>query len=173
MAIRLPEYWKRLIIGNALNGLLRIPSGLQYADGWTKLGFFSDLIGVLVLIPIMLFLVIHYGAVGAAVSWLILNLGYVLIVIPVMHKRLLKDEKWRWYFIDVAVPLVAALTTSFIWRIFIPHRMSRGATFAYLASISITTLMSSAILTHYTRFLIGKILIKFRVSCRGESVAEK
>jgi O-antigen/teichoic acid export membrane protein len=162
-----------LIIGTALNGLMRLPAGLQYADGWTKLGFFSDLIGVLVLVPTMIFLVIHYGAIGAAVSWLILNLGYVLIVIPFMHKRLLKDEKWRWYLIDVGVPLVTAITTAFIWRIFIPHGMSRYATFAYLTGVSITTLMLSAILTPYTRFLIGKILIKFRVSYRGESVAEK
>jgi O-antigen/teichoic acid export membrane protein len=161
-----------LIIGTALNGLMRLPGGLQYAAGWTKLQFYSNIIAILVLIPMMLLLVIHYGAVGAAVSWLILNLGYVLIVIHVMHKRLLKDEKWRWYFIDVGIPLVVAITTAFIWRIFIPHGMSRYAMFAYLAGVSITTFMSSAILTPYTRFLIGQILIKFNVSHR-ESVAEK
>jgi hypothetical protein len=120
----------------------------------------------------MLLLVSHYGAVGAAITWLILNLGYVLIVIHVMHKRLLKDEKWRWYFIDVGIPLLASIMTAFMWRIFMPTGMSRYAVFAYLAGVSITTFMSSAILTPYTRFLIGQILIKFNVSHR-KSVAEK
>ena len=162
-----------LIIGTVLNGLMYLPAGLMYADGWTKLSFYSDLIAVIVLIPVMIFLVMHFGAVGAAVSWLILNLGYVLIVIHIMHTRLLKDEKWRWYFIDVGVPLAAAFTTALIWRIFLPNEMSRYVMFASLASVSFTTLILAAIATPYTRFLIFQTLSKFKVFCKGELVADK
>ncbi|MFA5779090.1 MAG: oligosaccharide flippase family protein [Elusimicrobiota bacterium] len=152
-----------LVIGTALNGLMQLPAGLMYADGWTKLSFYTDLIGVVILIPMMIFLVNHYGAIGAAVSWLILNFGYVSIIIHIMHTRLLKNDKWRWYFIDVGVPLVGALTVAFIWRIFIPDGMSRYAMFAYLSGASITTLILSAILTPYTRSLIAQILLKFKL----------
>jgi O-antigen/teichoic acid export membrane protein len=162
-----------LIVGTALNGLMQLPAGLMYADGWTKLSFYSDLIAVIVLIPMMLLLVIHYGAVGAAVSWLTLNLGYVLIVIHIMHARLLKGEKWQWYFIDVGIPLLGALTVALLWRIFVPDGMSRYLMLAYLAGVSITTLISSAIVTPYTRFLIAQILLKFKMFYRGESVAVK
>jgi O-antigen/teichoic acid export membrane protein len=152
-----------LIIGTALNGLMRLPAGLMYADGWVKLPFYTDLLGVLVLIPMMIVLVIHYGAMGAAISWFVLNLGYVLIVIPIMHKRLLKGEKWRWYFVDVGIPLAGALIIAFIWRLFIPDAMSRYAMFAYMTGVSITTLMLTAIVTPYTRFLITQIWLKFKV----------
>lgn len=149
-----------LVIGTALNGLMQIPAGLMYADGWTKLLFYADLVAIVLLIPMMILLVMHYGAVGAAVSWLVLNLGYVLIVIHIMHTRLLTNEKWRWYFVDIGVPLSGALSVALIWRIFMPAGMSRYAMFAYLAGVSITALISSAVLTPYSRALINQIVLK-------------
>lgn len=162
-----------LIIGVAFNGLMYLPLSLQLSHGWTKLGLYSEIIAVIVFAPTIYFLSIYYGAVGAAVGCIILYGGYVLICIPVMHSRLLKGEQWRWFFKDVGVPLAAALTTALIWRICLPNEMSRYVMFASLAGVSITTLISSAIVTPYTRFLIGQILIKFKVPYKGKVVVQK
>jgi len=35
------------------------------------------------------------------------NIGYVFFEIPIMHRWLLRKEKWRLYWQDVGVPLVA------------------------------------------------------------------
>ena len=116
-----------------------------------------------VLVPMIFFLTIHYGAIGAAVAWIILNSASVLIVIPIMHSRLLKGEQWRWYFIDVGIPLLAALPIALLWRTCVPDEMSTYTILIYLAGASITTLGASAVATPYTRFLIARRLIKFEV----------
>ncbi len=105
-----------LVIGTALNGLMNIPYALQLASGWTKLTFYFNLVCVLLLAPLIILLTKLYGAVGAASVWVILNTGYVMLYIPIMHRRLLRMEKWRWYFEDVGLPLFAAAAVSVAGR---------------------------------------------------------
>jgi len=96
-----------LVIGNALNGLVTVPYALQLAHGWTKLALYANVIAVLVLGPAIYFATLHWGAVGAAGVWVLLNGSYVLIGMHVMHRRWLRTEKWRWYARDVGMPLLA------------------------------------------------------------------
>jgi len=148
-----------LIIGSALNGLMNLPYGLQLAHGWTKLALYTNLIALIILVPMIYLLAMRYGPVGAACSWLILNSGYVLISIQIMHRRLLPDEKWRWYFHDVAVPLVSAITVAAVWRLFLPSEMSRVGMFIYLFGISTTTLLASAVATSVTRQWLNQMFV--------------
>jgi hypothetical protein len=36
----------------------------------------------------------------------------VLGTLPLMHRRILRGEQWRWYGIDVGLPLIAALVAA-------------------------------------------------------------
>jgi hypothetical protein len=67
------------------------------------------------------FLATRYGVIGAASAWVILNSGYVLIGIQIMHSRLLKGEQWRWYWQDVTLPASVALALTFIAQLVIPQ----------------------------------------------------
>jgi hypothetical protein len=60
----------------------------------------------------MFVLTSHFGAAGGASAWLMLNGAYVLFTLPLMHRRILRGEQWRWYGIDVGLPLVAALAAA-------------------------------------------------------------
>ena len=93
------------VIGVFLNGLMHMPAQLQLAYGWVKLGIQTNIVAVVILVPAIFWVVPRYGAIGAAWIWVILNAGYVLIVIQLMHRRLLVNDKWRWYFSDVVLPL--------------------------------------------------------------------
>lgn len=106
-----------LVIGNMLNGVMHLPYALQLAHGWTKLAFFQNVIAVIVLAPAIYFATLRWGPVGAAVVWIVLNTGYILITIHVMHRRLLNKEKWRWYTKDVVKPLAGALVVGMIGRV--------------------------------------------------------
>jgi O-antigen/teichoic acid export membrane protein len=59
------------------------------------------------LVPAILWATPRFGAIGAAWAWVLLNAGYVLIGIHFMYTRLLPTEKWRWYWQDLALPLLA------------------------------------------------------------------
>jgi len=98
-----------LAAGTGLNALMHLPYALQLAHGWTRLTLYTNIVAIVLIVPGIVVLTGLYGAAGAAVAWVVLNLGYVLIVIHLMHRRLLPGEKYRWYFEDVGAPLVAVL----------------------------------------------------------------
>ena len=113
-----------LIIGTALNGLMNLPYALQLAHGWTNLAFYTNVISVIILIPLLLVAISYYGALGAAAVWIALNSGYVLVSLQIMHRRLLKGEQRRWYLEDVGLPLMAALGVVGIGRLLIHNQMT-------------------------------------------------
>ena len=162
-----------LTIGVALNGLMYLPFLLTLSYGWTKFGLYSDIIAAITLVPLIYFLSTQYGAVGAAIGWIILNSGYVLICIQVLHARLLKGEQWRWYVNDVLCPISPALIIALIWRIFIPNEISRYALFAYLSGVSITTLLASIIVNPFSRLFIIDKLFKLKIFFGNKSIVEK
>lgn len=134
-----------LVVGTALNGLMQLPYALQLAHGWTRLALYSNVVAVAVLVPMIFFATSHYGAVGAASVWVLLNSGYLLISLQVMHTRLLPGEKWRWYFEDVGLPLLAALAVVALGRWLLPTPIGMVALFLWLAGVSIAALAASAL----------------------------
>jgi O-antigen/teichoic acid export membrane protein len=136
-----------LIIGTAFNGLMNLPYALQLAHGWTRLGFYVNLVSVVVLVPLTIFMTWKYGAVGAAVVWVILNSGYILIAVPLMHRRLLPAEKWLWYKKDVGMPLVVAFLTAAAGRLFFYGPMTQLRTCLALFIVSAITLAITTLVT--------------------------
>jgi len=106
-----------LVIGNMLHGFMHIPYALQLAHGWTKLSFSTNLVAVIFLVTAIYFATTAWGAVGAASMWIVLNVGYLLIVIQLMHLRLLNHEKWSWYRNDVGKLLVITLAVTGVGRL--------------------------------------------------------
>jgi O-antigen/teichoic acid export membrane protein len=101
-----------LVAGSALNGLMYIPYGLQLVHGWTRLAFVFNGYAVLLLLPALVLFTRLWGAVGAASVWVLLNASYILIQIPLMHRRVLRGEAPAWYLADVGAPLAAALAVA-------------------------------------------------------------
>ena len=140
-----------LICGTALNALMELPHALQWSFGWTRLSFFRNLVAVGLLLPLIVYMTAKYGAVGAASVLLILNLGYVIFEVPLMHRRLLHKEKWRWYWQGVLIPLVVASVIAATGKLFINSSMSSFTLLIHLSIISVLTLGMTAIVTPVTR----------------------
>jgi O-antigen/teichoic acid export membrane protein len=147
-----------LIIGTALNSLMNLPYALQLAHGWTSLAFFTNVISVIILIPLLVVTISYYGAIGAAAVWIALNSGYVLIQLPIMHRRLLKGEQWRWYLEDVGLPLMTTLSVIGIGRLLIHDQMPLPIVLASIAIILALALASAALAASQIRtYLFDKI----------------
>ena len=140
-----------LVVGYFLNGLMWMPYQCQLAHGWTSLTLKVNSVAVIVLVPALFWVVPHYGAVGAAWVWVILNAGYVLISIHFMHRRLLPDEKWRWYFNDLALPMAGALAVGLLARRFQPDDLSRISWLVFVINTGIIMLLCSAVLSSTIR----------------------
>lgn len=133
-----------LVIGSGLNSLLHIPYALQLAYGWTRFAFITNLIAVLVLVPAIIWAAVRYGAHGAAIVWAVLNSGYLIVGLPLMHKWLLKGELKRWYLFDVGLPFLMALAIAMGGRWWFPTDATPALTLIVLVLISGLTLLSTA-----------------------------
>jgi O-antigen/teichoic acid export membrane protein len=138
-------------VGNGLNSLIWLPYSLQLAHGWTKLAFYINLVMIFFLVPLMVFGVYQYGAVGGATAWVILNVSYFFTSIQMMHRRILKGEQWKWYFEDLALPFVVAISVAGIGKILLPVGGTRFETIITILTISAITFLFTAFSTKATR----------------------
>jgi O-antigen/teichoic acid export membrane protein len=159
-----------LICGTALNGLITVPYALQLAHGWTRLALYTNLVAVVVLAPLIVFMAGRYGAIGGASVWVILNAGYVFIAVHFMHLRLLKSEKWRWYWQDVGVPLAASAVVVGLARYLVREPMADLMMVLTVALISGTALSVATLATPTTReWLRGQLSKLRRSSVRADT----
>ena len=103
-----------LIVGNALNGIMHLPYALQLAHGWTRLALIQNSVAVVILVPAIYFATMQWGTVGAAIIWIALNVGYLLLGNHFMHRRLLTNEKWQWYLNVLFKPLLSIVAVCWI-----------------------------------------------------------
>lgn len=133
-----------MAIGTLLNGLMWIPYQLQLAHAWTSLAIKTNLVAVAILIPSILWIAPRYGSIGAAWAWVALNSGYVLFSIYFIHRRLLRGEKWRWYGVDVALPLAGAALACLVLDLAFPATKTRAGQIGFLIACATTALLLSA-----------------------------
>jgi len=153
-----------LVCGTALNGLMNVPGGLQLAYGWTSLGLYTNLISVIILAPLIIFLTHYYGAIGGATSWVILNVGYIFLVIQILHRRLLPTEKWHWYWNDTGIPFIAAILVAGTGRLLVGSKsMPQPIMVLFLIVISLSTFIAVALVTPMTRGWIRVQLAKLNL----------
>jgi O-antigen/teichoic acid export membrane protein len=140
-----------LVIGMALNALMTMPYSLQIAHGWTSIGLYITIFLIITLVPVIYFMTTRYGAVGAAMAWVILNGIYLLIGVPFTHRRLLKDEMGRWFIEDIIPPFGAALLVCGAGRWLIASPMPPVTAIISLTIMVLSTLVASALVAPHMR----------------------
>lgn len=89
-----------LVVGSALNATMLMPYALIQAHGWVSFSMLQNLIACFLILPLAFWASLEPGLERAALCWLVINLGYVLVSIPLMHRRLLPGHVSRWYLQD-------------------------------------------------------------------------
>jgi len=138
-----------LVIGTAFNAMMVVPFSLQLAHGWTRFSIYKNLIASVFLVPLLLVLVNRYQGIGAAIVWFILNLGYLAIEVPIMHRRLLKAEMRNWYRLDIIQPLLLVSLVVLCFYMALPNNASQSITFAWILMTLIFSFAVSAWSTGY------------------------
>jgi O-antigen/teichoic acid export membrane protein len=106
-----------LVVGTALNGLMNVPYALQLAHGWTRLAVKVNLLLILVAAPAIVFVTPRYGTLGAATIWPAVNLIFMLVAVPITHRRLLPGMGVRWFLRAVALPVSVTVLTAMLCRL--------------------------------------------------------
>lgn len=123
------------VLGTAFNGLMHMPYAAQLAHGWSRLTITVNCVAVVLMIPAVLYFVPRHGAIAAAWIWFAINAGYLLVVVPSMHRRVVRNGMWRWYVHDVGQPALAAVAVVAIMYLYQITRpaMSTSGQLAFLA----------------------------------------
>jgi O-antigen/teichoic acid export membrane protein len=125
-----------LAVATGINCVAWIPYYAQLAHGWTRLTFFFNVFAVVVLLLLLLYMVPRYGAVGGAVSFLLVQFGYLTLYAALMFRRILTGEMFNWLVRDLLVPS-AVVVIIVLAAAFFVSGVER--TVPILASLSITT----------------------------------
>jgi O-antigen/teichoic acid export membrane protein len=161
LAIEAGSTLQVLALGTLLNGYMGMPHMLQLAKGWPALSARSNLFAATLLIPAVLMIAPEYGGIGTAWIWVVLNASYVAIVIPIMHRHLLTQEMWVWYWQDILIPGGAALAPVIISYLIYPTTASIIQTWVWLVCTGILSMACAAVCSRETRKRAKALLRSF------------
>ena len=103
---------------------MHMPGILTLAYGWSQYGVRQNLVGIVLILPILPFIASTYGAIGVAWLWIFLNVGYVLIGAQYVHNKLIPNEKWGWYSYSVISPALTTLVVTVFFYLNQPKLLS-------------------------------------------------
>lgn len=130
--------------GVVMWALICVSNALQLAAGWPYFALYTNLGALVVVMPLSYVLTAHFGVVAAASAWVFIG-GLQLIVPPIfLHRRILKNERMRWYLHDLGLPAAAAVMMGLLSQAFISMPQSRIA--IGLQLILIWSLTSAAVM---------------------------
>jgi|SRR5688572_25867680 len=140
-----------LSIGMMLNGLLNSPYYLQMAAGWTALLVRVNAVLAFLFVPATYWLALRFGAVGGAAAWVLINVAYIVVVVPVMHRRLLQGEMWRWLAHDVALPLTVGAAILVIFRLVMPGNLDTALLATFIGAAGLCAITGAALSAGHVR----------------------
>lgn len=103
-----------LIFGNAFSCTTALAYGALLAYGWTGLSFWINLFYLPVTTVLLVILTKRFGGEGAAAVWVLITASYFATVIPLMHRKILRNQARKWYVNDVGIPLAACSLTAWL-----------------------------------------------------------
>ena len=151
-------------LGTFMNCLMWIPYQLQLAHGWTSLAIATNTIAVILLVPALLVIVPTHGMLGAAWVWVLLNAGYLVFGVQLMHRRILRSDLWTWYVKDVGVPLSAAFFATGLSSLILPTHIGRFELILMLAATLVVSLGVSAAAAPETRRMGTRWVVRARLA---------
>jgi O-antigen/teichoic acid export membrane protein len=118
--------------GTVLQTFMYVPHILQLAAGWSTFAALVNAAVLVVMAPLTVALALAWGAPGAALAWVVLSLGVVLLAMPRMHRRLLPGELGGWY-ARMLLPTLAAAVIGAVARAGMPETPAAPARLAWMA----------------------------------------
>lgn len=149
-----------LAVGTTLNGLISVAAYLQSAAGWPGLILRTNAALALVLVPTLLVVVPRFGPVGAAAVWVAINCTYLVVTVPIMHRRLLRGELARWYLVDLLVPVLAVTAIGLPARLLMPLGWPPLGQLAFLACVWIAAVAAVTLVSPEIRRALTNLALR-------------
>jgi len=145
-------------IGIVAIGLADVSHYLRLAYGWVSLSLKTKLILLAAMLPVLLLAIFHYGAIGAACGWAAVNVAYLVVTVPITHRRLLRGAFADWAITDTIIPTAAAVAVAALARMVIPRDGPMLLHLAQVAAAGLLVLAATALSAPIVRrFLFARV----------------
>ena len=114
VAIAVENVVRLLLVGALFLCLQMTPFYLALANGFTKVNLYSGIIGLIIIIPMMMYTITHYGMLGATIPWVFINVTTFFILGIYIVRRFLPGEVWVWLIWDITLPIFFTIIIGFI-----------------------------------------------------------
>jgi O-antigen/teichoic acid export membrane protein len=91
-----------IALGGLFNTYVTASYFLMLAYGWTKFTIYQNIIASLISFPLLIFSVKYFGLLGGASICIVSNFSYLVISLPLIHRKLLIGELKKVYISDIA-----------------------------------------------------------------------
>ena len=95
----------------------------------------------------------YFGGVGAALTRVILSLGYVVFIPPIIHRKfpLFRNELKKWYLSDVGLPLLTVLVVVGFSYLVVPSALPTIPFLFVVASVTLLAFVAAVLSTRQIR----------------------
>jgi O-antigen/teichoic acid export membrane protein len=153
-----------LVLGTALNGLFHVPYAWALARGQTRFIAVMNFAAIVVLVPLVWYFAGRYGAIVAAVAWLLLNLAYLVVFVPVVHRQLPRKDRSQWLLRDIGIPLALSVLVVGFARVLLPEGLGRLAMAGSIGLVLFVALGLTIGMSPGVRGVAGEILARGRAA---------
>lgn len=151
-------------IGTVCNCLMWVPYFYMLANGITRYTICQNIIASIILTPLLFWWTSRYGAVGASLVWFTVNLGYVVISIPIFHHLYFKGHLFRWYFENLIKPAFFAVSLGLLTKMIL-DRMNFHYTYFTFGLVLLALGSIYGVITKEIRvYVFGLVNRKFKLS---------
>ncbi|WP_411029402.1 oligosaccharide flippase family protein [Spongiimicrobium sp. 3-5] len=114
-----------LLLGQVLLAFQIIPFNLALAKGNTKITILSGSAGLLILIPMVIFMAKNYGMSGAAFSWFITSIIMTPIYIVLVLKKTMNFQIVKWFLVYLIKPFGIIVSGNLFFYLVKPSIISK------------------------------------------------
>jgi O-antigen/teichoic acid export membrane protein len=95
-----------LAFGTLLNGVVSPPYILSVAAGQARIPLLVNLCGLVFYFPSLYLLIVYGGIEGAGLAWILINIYYLLVLIPLIQRLVLGESSFE-YLSKSFLPFIA------------------------------------------------------------------
>lgn len=147
-----------LLAGQVIQAITVLPYNLAIAHGSVRFSQKLGVYSILLITPLLVFLTMKFGIIGAGASWLILNIFTLPLNLYYLHKQKLSSKNMlKDCLRGVIRPLIITLPIMVIAKLIIPITTSRIELIGELVFVWVVSFILSSMLFSTTRSLFKVI----------------
>ncbi|MDF3822161.1 oligosaccharide flippase family protein [Leptospira sp. 96542] len=144
-------------VGSGVLVMGAFPYYLQHARGELRMHLIGNLVFVLLHIPLLFSLVFHMGMIGAGWAWLIGNVMYFGIWVPMVHRKILPNLHLKWLLGDITTVLVPTLISVASFNILLDWPSQRFESALLLFGIFLALTLIATVNSHWGRHALVRL----------------